>query len=65
LDLGRWDVVRTGDKSHGNWVARTRLDLFSVGDRRIWRRQAEVDKVVHRYQRCDLAYKIGGCWKYK
>ena len=54
LELARWHVRRGRDDTHGRGVARTRLDLLAVCDRQVGHRQAEVDEVVRRRERCDL-----------
>lgn len=53
-DLSRGHVVDAGDSADGGWVAGARLDLLSVGDGKVGG-QAEVDEVVRRSERSDLA----------
>lgn len=54
LELGRRHVRLCGDHTHGRWVARTGLDLLSIGDGQVGDGQAEVDEVVVRSQRSNL-----------
>jgi hypothetical protein len=55
LELGRRHVLRRRDDAHRRGVARARLDLLAVREREAGHRQAEVDEVVRRGQRRDLA----------
>lgn len=48
-------VRRRGDRTHGCGVAGSARDLLPIGDRLIGDRQAEVDEVVRRSERRDLA----------
>lgn len=54
-ELGRGHVRRRGDDAHRRGVARTGLDLQAVGDGQVGHGGAEVDEVVRRGERCDLA----------
>lgn len=53
-ELRRWHVVSRWEDTHGCGVARTTLNLFTVGDGKV-DGEAEVDEVVRRGQRSDLA----------
>lgn len=54
LELGRRHLRLGGDDTHRRWVARAGNDLLAVGERQV-RGGAEVDEVVGRCQRGDLA----------
>jgi len=54
--FGRWHVVIAGNLSHGNWIARTGLDLLSVGDSLA---QAKIDKIIRGGQGRNLACDRG------
>ena len=55
LELGRRHVRRRRDDAHRRGVARARLDLLAVRDRKVRHGRAEVDEVVRRRERGDLA----------
>ena len=59
-ELGRGHVRRRRDDPHRRRVARARLDLLPVRDREVRDRRAEVDEVVRRGERGDLA-RLGLC----
>ena len=54
-ELRRGHVCRRSDDTHRRRVARTRLDLLTVGDRQVGYGETEVDEVVARGERRDLA----------
>ena len=54
-ELGRGHVRLCGDDTHRRGVAGAGRDLLAVGDREVRDRRAEVDEVVRRRERGDLA----------